>query len=302
MATIHDRHYGWDNAIPPVVEIESGDSLEFDVIDAAGGQIGPNDTAMPVLDFGRVNPVNGPVFVKGARPGDVLEVEIQAIAPSAWGWTGIIPGFGLLADEFPDPWLQIWRIGGDVARGIRGVTIPVRPFPGTIGVALAEPGLHSIVPPRQNGGNMDIRHLVAGSRLLLPVWVEGALFSVGDTHAAQGDGEVCVTAIECAMTATLRFGLQQGHELPECQFQTAGPLSPRTNTAAYYCTTGHGPDLHEASRQAIRHMIAHLSDTYGFSRDEAYILCSVAVDLKISEIVDAPNWIVSACLPLSIFG
>jgi acetamidase/formamidase len=182
------------------------------------------------------------------------------------------------------------------------VQIPKEPFFGVMGVAPAEPGRISTMPPRGNAGNIDVKQLTAGSTLFIPVLAPGALFSCGDGHAAQGDGEVCVTAIECEMTATLRFGLQKGRELPECQFQTGGPLSPRTNTGPYYGTTGHGPELLEASRQAIRHMIDHLCGEYGFSRDEAYILCSVAVDLKISEVVDAPNWIVSACLPLSIFG
>jgi acetamidase/formamidase len=168
-------------------------------------------------------------------------------------------------------------------------------------VALDEPGGHSTMPPRKNGGNMDVKQLTAGTMLYLPVWVEGALFSIGDGHAAQGDGEVCVTAVEMMAQVTCRIDLLPGRRLREPQFRTRGPVGARTNTGPHYATTAHGPDLFQASQQAIRYMIDHLVEERGLSREEAYILCSVAVDLKISEIVDAPNWIVSAFLPESIF-
>ncbi|GIW05883.1 MAG: acetamidase [Dehalococcoidia bacterium] len=302
MRTIHQRHTGWDNALPPVAEIESGDELEFDVVDASGGQLARDSTAatLGALDFARVNPVTGPVFVRGARPGDVLEVEIRALTPSGWGWTGIIPGFGLLADEYPAPWLAHWQIDGGIATGLGGVRVPIRPFPGTIGVALPEPGAHSIVPPRRNGGNMDIKHLVAGARLLLPVLVEGALFSVGDTHAAQGDGEVCGTAIESPMTVTLRITLRRGRSLPAPEYVLPPPSVAPPDPAGYHVTTGIASDLLEAAREATRHAVAYLQVEHGFTREEAYVLASVCVDLRISEVVDAPNWLVSAVVPLSI--
>jgi acetamidase/formamidase len=300
--TIHARHFGWDNALAPTVEVESGSELEFEVADASGGQIDAktSSAALGSLDFARVNPVTGPVFVRGAKPGDTLEVEIRSLSPSGWGWTGIIPGFGLLADEYPEPWLQIWKVEGATATGIRDVEIPVRPFPGTIGVALAEPGRHSIVPPRQNGGNMDIKHLVRGARLLLPVWVDGALFSVGDTHAAQGDGEVCGTAIECSMNVALRFRVQKGRSLREPQYVLPAGTSPAPDASGYHVTTGFSDDLREAARKATRHMIEHLGGDLGYSRQEAYALASVCVDLRISEVVDVPHWLVSAFLPLSV--
>jgi acetamidase/formamidase len=304
LTTLHARHFGWDNSLEPILEVESGTELEFDVIDASGGQIeeGTQSSALSTLDFARVNPVTGPVFLKGAKPGDVLEVEIRSLSPGGWGWTGIIPGFGLLADEFPDPWLQIWRVGHSVATGIRGVAVPVRPFPGTIGVALAEPGQHSIVPPRQNGGNMDIKHLVQGVRLLLPVWVDGALFSVGDTHAAQGDGEVCGTAIECPMNIGLRLSILKDRSLSEPEYVMPPGAMIAPDAAGYHVTTGISDDLRDAARKAIRHMIDFLGGRYGYSRQEAYALASVGVDLRISEVVDVPNWVVSAFLPLSLFG
>ncbi|MDI3340432.1 MAG: acetamidase/formamidase family protein [Sphaerobacter sp.] len=299
----HQHHFGWDNALEPVLEVEPGVAVEFEVVDASGGQLHRGSTAADVaaLDFARVNPVTGPVFVKGARPGDVLEVEILDFGRTEWGWTAIIPGFGLLADEFPEPYLKIWDLSGGKAEFAPGIEIPIKPFPGTIGVALPEPGLHSIVPPRQNGGNMDIRHLTRGARLFLPVWVEGALFSVGDTHAAQGDGEVCGTAIEAPMTITVRFHLHREQSIAEPRYILPGPPTPEADARGYYVTTGFAPDLLEAARKATRFQIEHLQQAYGLSREEAYVLASVAVDLRISEVVDAPNWLVSAFLPQAIF-
>lgn len=302
MMTIHQRHLGWNNSLKPVAEIESGSELEFKVAEASGGQLDQTSRAeaLATLDFAKVNPVTGPVFVKGAKPGDVLEVEILSLSLSAWGWTGIIPGFGLLADEFPEPWLQLWNVKDGVATGIPGARIAARPFPGTIGVALAEPGVHSIVPPRQNGGNMDIKHLTRGARLLLPVWVEGALFSVGDTHVAQGDGEVCGTAIESPMTVALRFKILRDRSISEPEYVLPAGVSAQPDSAGYHVTTGFADDLREAARKATRSMIAFLVARYGLSRPAAYALASVCVDLHISEVVDMPNWLVSARFPLSV--
>jgi acetamidase/formamidase len=157
------------------------------------------------------------------------------------------------------------------------------------------------MPPRKNGGNMDVKQLTAGTTLYLPVWVDGALFSVGDGHGAQGDGEVCISAVEMAAEVTLRFGLQPGRLLPEPRLRTGGPLAPGTNRGPHFATTAHGPDLFAAAQQAVRYMIDHLVAERGLTREEAYVLSSVAVDLKISEIVDAPNWIVSAFLPECVF-
>jgi acetamidase/formamidase len=157
------------------------------------------------------------------------------------------------------------------------------------------------MPPRKNGGNMDIKQLTAGSTLYLPVWVDGALFSVGDTHAIQGDGEVCVTAVEMSGRVTARFGLERGRHLTEPQLRTTRAPSAAAPAGSWFATTAHGPDLFAASQQAVRYMIDHLVRERGLSREEAYILCSVTVDLKISEIVDAPNWIVSAFLPEGVF-
>ena len=301
-------HYEWNNALPPRLEIDPGDTVMFDTRDAADGHYKQASTHADVLARGpfRGHPLTGPVRVRGARPGDVLTVEIQDVRPRApFGWTAIRPGRGLLPEsDFDKPFLQIWDVSdGRFARmGKYGVAVPLAPFPGVMGTALPEPGGHSTMPPRKNGGNMDIKQLTAGTTLYLPVWVDGALFSVGDGHGAQGDGEVCVTAVEMQAQVTLRFGLQPGRGLAEPQLRTAGPPGAATNHGPHYATTANGPDLFASAQQAIRYMIAHLVEERGLTREEAYILASVAVDLKISEIVDAPNWIVSAFLPETVFA
>ncbi|MBX5490842.1 MAG: acetamidase/formamidase family protein [Chloroflexi bacterium] len=296
-------HYAWDNALPPRLEIEPGDEVVFQTRDAADGYYTPQSTAEDVRR--RVfpgHPLTGPVWVKGARPGHVLEVEIRAVEPGAWGWTAIMPGRGLLPHDFSEPYLHKWDLSRrDVALLRPDIAIPIEPFCGILGVALATPGPHSTMPPRENGGNMDVKQLTAGTTLYLPVQVEGALFSCGDAHAAQGDGEVCLTAIETTATVTLRFRLHDTFTIREPQFRTAGPLGGRPNTGPYYATTAFHTDLLEAARNAVRYMIDHLVRTRGLSREEAFVLCSVAVDLRISEVVDAPHWIVTAFLPESIF-
>ena len=300
----HCHHTVWNNRLEPVLTVAPGESVAFEVMDASGGQLSRTSTSADVsgIDFTQVNPVTGPVYVEGAEPGDTLEVLIEEFGTLSWGWTAIIPGFGLLADEFKDPYLKIWDLDNQkTAAFLPGIELPVKPFPGTIGVALPEPGDHGIVPPRKNGGNMDIRHLTKGTKLYLPVWVEGALFSVGDTHAAQGDGEVCGTAIEAPMHIKLSFKLHKGKRIQEPRFETPGPLTTGLDERGYYVTTGHGSDLMEASKNAVRYMIEHLEKEHGMSRQEAYALSSVAVDLKISEIVDVPNYLISAYLPKQIF-
>ena len=279
--------------------------MEFDIIDASGGQLTAESTVADVarFDFSRLNPVCGPLWVDGAEPGDALSVRLIGFEPSGWGWTANIPGFGLLADQFPEPVLRHWNYAadcsspalfGDLAR------IPLKPFTGTIGVAPAEPGQHSIVPPRPVGGNMDIRDVAAGSTLLLPVAVPGALFSVGDTHAAQGDGEVCGTAIESPMKVALQFDLLKGAGIPTPRLITGGPVTRHLDARGYQVTTGIGPDLMTASRDAVRHMIDWLCAARGMRAEDAYLMCSVCADLRISEIVDQPNWIVSLYFPLLV--
>ncbi|MHA1599455.1 MAG: acetamidase/formamidase family protein [Alphaproteobacteria bacterium] len=306
--TIHARHhhFGWDNATPPVLSVAPGDSIEFETVDSSGGQLNVESSVADVaaLDFAKVNPVTGPVYVDGAEPGDALKVTIESFVPSGWGWTAIIPGFGLLADQFPDPALNIWKydaVGLAPAIYGPGGRVPLKPFCGTIGLAPGEAGLHSIVPPRHVGGNMDIRDLCAGTELYLPVEVAGALFSVGDTHAAQGDGEVCGTAIESPMSLALTFDLVKGVNLRFPRYETPGPVSRHVDGKGYHVTTGIGPDLMQDAKDALSGMIDLLGEKHGLAAAEAYMLCSACADLRISEIVDQPNWVVSLYFPKIVF-
>ena len=296
--------YEWNNAIPPRLEIDAGDTVVLETRDAADRYYSRTSTHSDVLARGpfRGHPLTGPVRVRGARPGDALVVEILEVKPADFGWTAIRPGRGLLPEaDFAKPYLQIWDLSdGAHARAGDRIAVPMDPFPGVIGTALDLPGGHSTMPPRKNGGNMDIKQLTAGSTLYLPVWVDGALLCVGDTHAIQGDGEVCVTAVEMSGRVTARIGLQRDRGLAEPQLRTTRAPSS-TARGPWFATTAHGPDLFAASQQAIRYMIDHLVRERGLSREQAYILCSGTVDLKISEIVDAPNWIVSAFLPEGVF-
>jgi acetamidase/formamidase len=302
--TIHSahHHFGWDRSIPPVLTITPGTTVEFECPDASGGQLSAKSTVADVakLDFAKVNPVTGPVFVDGAKPGDALKVTIHEFKPSGFGWTANIPGFGLLADQFKDAALHIWSYDKTSLKPAAFAAmghVPLKPFAGTIGLAPAEPGHHSVVPPRRVGGNMDIRDLSAGTVLYLPIEVDGALFSVGDTHAAQGDGEVCGTAIESPMSTVLSFDVEKGANLKTPHFVTSTPVSRHLDGKGYEVTTGIGPDLMEGARTAVMQMIDLLSARRGMKPVDAYMLCSVCGDLRISEIVDQPNWVVSFYFP-----
>lgn len=306
--TIHraHHHHGWDRSIAPAEEVAPGSTVYFECLDSGGGHFTQKSTVADVstLDFAKVNPVTGPIHIDGAEPGDALKVTIDGFKPSGFGWTANIPGFGLLADQFKDPALTLWSYdGGTLAPSLfsQHGKVPLKPFAGTIGLAPAEPGLHSVVPPRRVGGNLDIRDLSAGSVLYLPVEVPGALFSVGDTHAAQGDGEVCGTAIESQMDVALKFDLVKGADLRSPRFTTSGPVANHLDAKGYEVTTGIGPDLMEGARAALSNMIDLLGRQYGLSAVDAYMLCSVCGDLRISEIVDVPNWVVSFYFPRVVF-
>jgi len=285
-------HAHWDRSIPPAIHLAPGDSISVELENASGGQIlvDSDESAIERLDFARVNPVTGPIFVEGAQPGDALVVEILDIEVDTWGWTANIPGFGLLADRFPAAALRTSRIGNGYIELFTGARMAALPMIGTIGVAPAQLGEFSLIPPTRNGGNMDMRQVNAGATLYLPVAVPGALLSLGDGHAAQGDGEICGTAIETRSVATLRINLekQRHHSTP---MLLTDPRSQRTGRA--FATTGIGPDLMEAAREAAAAMVEEIVLRTGISELDAYLLASVAGDLKISELVDQPNWVVS---------
>ena len=309
MATTHqfpaDRvHFTWDADNEPVLTIESGDTVVYETREVSDNQITPDSTAEDIasLDWDRVYPLAGPVLVAGAEPGDTLAIEILAMETRGWGYTLIIPGFGLLPDDFPDAYIRVFDLSnGEFAYLRDDIAIPVEPFFGTMGVCPAGAKEQAIMPPGRFGGNMDTRQLVQGTTLYLPVEVDGALFSCGDAHAAQGDGEVCVTGIEAPMDVVLRFSLEKDRRIPAPQFLTTGPLTPRVGGAGFYGTTGVGPDLYAAAQDAVRAMVEHLVRTRALSREDAYVLSSLCVDLKISEIVDAGEFVVSAVLPLAVF-
>ncbi|MEX0343619.1 MAG: acetamidase/formamidase family protein [Rhizobiaceae bacterium] len=307
--TIHKQahHFGWDNSIEPVLAIAPGETIEIETIDASGGQLGPASTLddLGKLSFEQVNPVTGPMFVEGAEPGDAVAITFLDFKPSGWGWTANIPGFGLLADQFADPALHIWKYDTasmDAAVYGPGGKVPLKPFVGTIGLALAEPGVHSVVPPRRVGGNLDIRDNALGTTLYLPVEVAGGLLSLGDTHAAQGDGEICGTAIESPMEVAIKVDLLKDVNLAFPRFETDGPVSRHFDSRGYWATTGIGEDLMQAARDAVSAMVELVSRETAMTSLDAYMLCSVCGDLRISEIVDMPNWTVSFYFPKIVFA
>jgi acetamidase/formamidase len=298
-------HFAWDNCLPPVLEVDPGDTVTFETWDASGHVVQRSWTSADAAKRkpkppGVGHALTGPVAVRGAHAGDTLVVEVLEVAPADWGFTTFSPGRGLLPDDFTSAYLRIWDLSdGRFARGLEGVQVPLAPFCGVMGVALAEPGAHSTVPPRRVGGNMDVRQLTAGSTLYLPIEVEGALFSVGDAHGVQGDGEVCITAVEMDSTTRLRFSLSQT-PVHEPQLHLDRP--PTTIGGAYHGCTAHAPDLMEAARNATRYLIEWLCREAHLSAEDAYVVSSVAAELRISQVVDAPNWTVTAFFPLAVLA
>lgn len=297
-------HAFWDNSHPARISIAPGDTVVFETLEASAGQVTPASTHDQVanLNFDLIHPLTGPVLIEGAEPGDTLEVEVVRLEHQGWGWNAVIPGFGLLGDEFKQPYLHHYKLGRLTCSFREDIQIPYEPFCGVMGVAPREKGRFTTIPPRANGGNLDIRHLTQGTKVRFPVLVKGALFSCGDCHSAQGDGEANGTGIESPMSVTLRFRLIKEVETRELNFVTsAHKRLNQSDSAGYYVTTAHGPDLFANAQQALRYMLDHISSAYDLSPEQSYCLSGAAVDLRISEIVDAPNWIVSAYLPLSIF-
>ncbi|KAJ0296534.1 hypothetical protein COL516b_011562 [Colletotrichum fioriniae] len=296
----------WSSKTPPILTVPQNHPITFDLLDSSGGQITPSTTpsSLAALNLATFDPIHGPVAITGASPGSVLEIEFLFLTPSTgWGWTAIFPGFGLLTDDFPNHAIKHFHWDADATHIVfkPGIKIPLR----IAGVSPAEAGPFPTIPPLETGGNIDCRHITAGTRLYLPIRVPGANFSCGDGHAAQGDGEVCGTAIETPMKATLRFTVRE--DMPYVtspHYDTRGSVHARGQKAedgVVYAVLGIDSDLLEASRKALRSLIAYLVATRGLEREEAYMLCSIAADLKIAEIVDMPNFAVSASIPYSIF-
>jgi acetamidase/formamidase len=296
-------HHGWDNTLDPTLRVTSGDVVHYDLLMAGHGQVHEGATFEETsFDFDTLYNLLGPVYVEGARPGDTLRVEIVSLDPGEWGWCVILSELGTLPDQFPDSCLRTFDLrSGTHVRFAPGITIPFAPFLGTMGNHPDEPATASAFPPHKGAGNIDTRHLTAGSTLWLPVWCEGALFSCGDPHAMQGDGEVCVAAMECDMRATLRFTVEQ-RTIPVPYFRSPGALTPKVDGARYQGAMGIAPDLMEGTRKSVSAMIDWIVSEHRLTRQDAYMLCSLAGDLKILEVVDAGMWNVGFTLPLSIFG
>ncbi len=332
-------HNRWHPGIEPAASVAPGEEITLETLDGLAGQLTRASTHDDVgrLDLGLGHPLTGPVYVEGAEPGDLLVVELLAYEADSFGTTALIPGFGFLADLFPDPYLVAWELDGAHARSaeLPGVVVPGEPFAGVLGVApsdelletyarheralgeqgipvaapaperasppAARAGLRTI-PPRPIGGNLDVRDLVAGSRVWLPVHVPGALFSIGDLHFAQGDGEVCGTGIEIAGAATVRFRVDR-----DPTFRPRFPVyeTPARRPRPCFATTGIAPDqpmdVDAAARAALLELLDYLEAAHGLDRRAAYALASVAADLHIAEAVDVPYPLVTARLPLDLF-
>lgn len=294
-------HSVWDRALAPRLRIEPGDEVAFECVDASGGQVrqGMTTEEFLAIDRTRIHALTGPVWVEGAEPGDVLEVNVLSTRHAGWGWSSVIEGLGFLKDRFREPYLFHWQLDGESTSSLFPAVVPVRPFLGVMGVARADDGAFRTRPPGPFGGNLDVRELCAGSKLYLPVYNKGALFSCGDGHAAQGDGEVCINGIECPLDVTLGFQLHKQHPL-------AGPIVEASDKAAADSTADAwvvvetGTDLLAASRAATGRMIDLLVERWGFSDIHAYILCSVALKLRLSQVVNEPVFTVSAALSKQI--
>ena len=347
-------HNRWHPDITPIIEVDLGEEVLLETRDASDGQMNANVTVDDFDGFaGKVgHPLTGPVYIKGAEPGDLLEIEYVDIIPQEYGWTRNRPGAGFLRDLFPTSFVVHWEMkdGWATSKDLPGVRIPNGSFMGTAGIApsraqmdawrdresdlvrrggtafppdaedaipegvIATEGL-STIPPRENCGNVDAKQLTKGSRLMIPVNVAGGLYSAGDGHFAQGDGECCITAIEMGATAVVKFHLRKGeaarNNIIFPRFSHPGYFLPPEWAAPrnFIATMGmpiredgtqEGEDLTLAARNALIQMINLLQER-GWSREQAYIICSVAVDLRISNVVDLPNVTVSAFLPEDIF-
>jgi len=292
-------HSVWSRDILPRLTISPGDTVHFACHDASGAQVTPASTVDDFLkiDRNRIHALTGPVFIDGAEPGDVLEVKILEIAHRGWGWTSTIAGLGFLDARFTEPSLFHWKLEGELSRSLAPAIVPLRPFCGVMGVAPAAPGEFRTRPPGPFGGNMDVRDLTTGATLYLPVFNPGALFSCGDAHAAQGDGEVCINGIECPADATLRFQLHKSQSL-------SAPLIDAPPIAAapqgLWTVVESAPDARDAARAATSRMVDLLAARWGFTPLEAYLLCSVAMDLRLAQVVNRPMTTIAASIPKHI--
>jgi len=294
-------HHQWDADLEPLLVIDSGDTVHFDIKVAGEGQVWPGATYENTrFDFDTIYNLSGPVWVNGAEPGDTLQVDVLDLRHGGWGWAAFLPGLGLLPDDFPHGYVRTFQLREGTAEFAPGISIPLVPFCGTIGNHPGEPRKMLPFPPHRGCGNIDNRHLTSGSTLWVPVHLPGAMFSCGDPHAAQGDGEVSVTALEAPLAGSLRFTLhKRGISAPRFRVPAG---SKAIRDGGYQATMGISPDLMDGSRIAVRAMIEWLNDACGLSADDAYLLCSIMGDLKIIEVVDSGVWTVAMTMPLDVFN
>ncbi len=350
-----EGHNRWHPDITPMIHVRDGDEAEIHTRDSFDCQIIKSMRGADLLsaNLGRAHPLTGPVFVEGAEPGDLLAVDIIDVISHDVGFTVIFPGFGFLRDLFTAPHVVHWemREGFATSAEFPGVRIAGAPFFGVMGLAPshellkrinereerlqaaggavflpdadmavpADPAIATLalrtISPHETGGNLDIKQFVKGTTVYFPVYQEGALFSVGDAHFAQGDGESCGSAVETSAILHARFRVLKGEAARRSQKDTSfgnenAARAPLDSSSRFYattgtCITGDGENLSEdlslATRNALLNMVDYICDRFGYSRENALALASVAVNLRISQIVDVPNLTVSAFLPLEIF-
>ena len=296
LLTADPTHSVWSRDIAPRLTISSGDTVRFACHDATGNQLKPTSKLVDYLaiDRDRIHALTGPVFIEGAEAGDVLEVNVVEVVHRGWGWTSTIPGLGFLDQRFTEASLFQWTLEGEVSKSLAPAVVPLRPFCGVMGVAPGEEGTFRTRPPGCFGGNMDVRDLTTGATLYLPVFNPGALFSCGDAHAAQGDGEVCINGIECPADATLRFHLHKSQSLAAPLIEA--PL-PASAPDGLWTVVESAPDPNDAARAATSRMVDLLSSRWGFAPLEAYLLCSVAMNLRLAQVVNRPMITVAASIP-----
>jgi len=290
-------HSVWNRDLPARLVVDTGDIVHMECTDASGGQVRPDSTVADFLaiDRTKIHALTGPIAVRGAEPGDVLRVRVLQVAHHGWAWTSILPGLGFLDERFTEPYLFQWVLEGEFSYSLQPAAVPLRPFCGVMGVAPSERGEFKTRPPGVFGGNMDVRELCAGSTLYLPVLNEGALFSAGDAHGAQGDGEVCINGMEMPASVVLQFHLHKGAFLD-------GPLVESTTRDAgpEWVVVESGQDASKTAQVATSRMVDLLVSRWGFEAVQAYVLCSVAMNLRFSQVVNRPMVTVSAGIAKSV--
>ncbi len=295
--TADQTHDKFSSAIAPVLRVKSGSVIEAFTHEATGGQLSIHSTLeeYQTIDRSKIHTLTGPVYVENAEPGDILAVKLHKIELDSWGWQAIVPRIALLRDEFDEYSFVTHKIDKQAKTATFGnrFTIPLKPFPGVMGVAPATEEMLSTGPPRANGGNMDDPNLVEGTTVYFPVFVKGALFSIGDPHAVQGLGEVAGTAIESPLRIIYEISLIKSDRKIE---------EPQYETDEVYAVTAFATTLDEAAKKATGYMVDHLAATYKMTREDAYMLCSLIGDLKIAEVVDLPHVLVTMHVPKSVLA